>query len=224
MRKYSKLLAVLSITVAMIFVMISCGEKPAEKAEEAVAKAFTALQSGDIEGAGKYVDVNDLTKYTDMDLSEDDIQKEQLMTIIKVFFSNLSYEILSSEEQKDGSVQVKTRISNVDGKEVADKWTKDIMKIGLKYCHLDDAAIQKTAGSLELSDLTFFHLPKKAIGEMVDSAEKCVKQAAEDDKFEEHTVTLKVKETDDGWKLNLSNGQRDIIFGGFTKAMHDIAS
>lgn len=223
MRKYSKLLAVLSITVAMIFVMTSCGEKPAEKAEKAVTKAFTALQSGDIEGAGKYVDVDDLTKYTDMDLSEDDIQKEQLMTIIKAFFSNLNYEILTSEEQKDGSVLVEARISNVDGKEVADKWTKEIMAIGLRYCDLDDAAIEEMAGSLELSDITFFHPPKKAIGEMVDSAERCVKQAAEEDKFEEHTVTLKVKETDDGWKLNLSNGQRDIIFGSFTKAMHDIA-
>ena len=207
----------------MIFVMTSCGEKPAEKAEEAVTKAFTALQSGDIEGAGKYVDVDDLTKYTDMDLSEDDIQKEQLMTIIKAFFSNLNYEILTSEEQKDGSVLVEARISNVDGKEVADKWTKEIMAIGLRYCDLDDAAIEEMAGSLELSDITFFHPPKKAIGEMVDSAERCVKQAAEEDKFEEHTVTLKVKETDDGWKLNLSNGQRDIIFGSFTKAMHDIA-
>lgn len=219
MKKLKKNLVISSIIVAMIFTFISCGGNPTQEAEECVTKALTALQSGDIEGAGRYMNTDALTKYTNMDLSEDDIQKEQLEKIIEAFFTNLNYEIISSEEQKDGSVQVEVNVSNVDREMVVDEWADEVMRIGLKYCDLDDAEIKELVDSMELSDVSFYSLPKKATQEIVDSSVTCVKKAVEDDKLEENRIVVTAKKTDGSWKLDLDKGQKDVIFGGFTKAM-----
>lgn len=222
MRKGFKTLIILFITISMILMYISCGEESTVAAENAVTKAFTALQSGDVESADQYMNADDLTEFTNMEFNEDDVQKEQILTIIKALFTHFDYEILSSEEQKDGTVQVKARLSNVDRKEVADTWSAEIMKIGMKACGLEDAEIQRKIDSLKLSDVTFYAMSKKDIQEMVDASEDCVEKAAADQKFESCTTILRAEKTDGKWKLHLDKEQREFIFGAFTKVMNSV--
>lgn len=106
MKKLRSLIAIVLVLV-LLFSFTGCGE--VQKAEASVNSMFKAFMNMEFDEARKYVNVDDI-----IDDAEDELTDEYSQVLLESIFSNLNYEIISSEKIDSNTVMVKTKITATD--------------------------------------------------------------------------------------------------------------
>ena len=185
MKALKRTVSVLLLAV-LLFSMTGCSDTAV--AERKVRAMMTVIRHLDMETAQKYFDLNDLTggNFTEEQL-------EEFGPVLEDLCKEIDYEILSSEQIDETTVEVKTSITAVDMEPVF----KDFMADFLPY-----ALGASFSGTSE--------------EEMTEKAAAYFEEALEDHKTEKTTVTVDIQviKGEDGWEVNAEETLLNALFGG----------
>lgn len=132
-------------TLAFAVSITACGKKLG-KPDSSVSSFFDALKKADIKTASKFVESGKL----DEDFKFDDAQQEK---IVKLIYSNLNYEILSSNVDKD-TATVKVKLTSPDLKDIMEKVISEVMQAALATSTTGTAPNQADLEKMMMDKLT----------------------------------------------------------------------
>ena len=198
MMKITKKIIAALFCLALVFSLTACGTTEVEKPEQAVSKAFDSLKASDLDSVKKYLSYDELMKY---DSSSGMPQVEE-----KLFFSKLSYKIVSSSTNGDNAT-VKTEVTNTDMKAVLGECINQAMELAV------GSALN--ANSQQLSDE---EMEKKMEEVFITQLKK------EDSKTVTKTVDINLTKNSSSWKLTLDKPLQDALLGGLVSAVENLDS
>ena len=182
------------LIVSMAWSLVACSAGATKKAEASVNGMFKAFKALDFETAQQYVNLDELTFDKDaVDLDTD------AQIFMKALFSKLDYMIISSEQVDDTTVNVVVKITALDMKPIL----ADFMVAALQY-----------AFSSAFAD------PQPTEEETAQKMEELLVAAATKEGLTTITneVTVKVVNSDNGWKIAPDDAFIDALFGGLKEA------
>lgn len=169
------------LIAAMIITMTACGSK-GETPEQAVKGALDAIKKADKAQASKYIDYDTLMQSGE---ENNDAESEEM---VKLIFTNLSYNIISSSVNEDKAT-VKVEITNTDVSKVFEEFMPEM--VTLAFSGLNEE--QMNVKSMEIF--------KELIGR-------------EGNQTVTDTIDIALEKKDNTWKVNLDDDAIDAILGG----------
>ena len=199
MKRIIKVSVFVIFVVSMALSLAACGADVTKKAEASVNGMFQAFQALDFQAAQQYIDLDKLA----FDAEEIDLDTDAQM-FMKALFDKLDYEILSSEKIDDNTVNVVVKITALDMKPIL----ADFMVAALQY-----------AFSSAFAD------PQPTEEETAQKIEELFVEATSKDDVTTVTneVTVKVVNSDDGWKIDPDDTFTNALFGGLKEAAESLA-
>ncbi len=180
--KVKKVKSLLALILALILVFALAGcDSQKKKAENAVEGLMKAFQEGDIETISEYLG-EEAPEFT-----------EQEEDLVKAWFGNLEYKIISSEKEDDDTVIVTTEITAVDMEAVLQEYMQKVM----------EAATSGKYDSFTEEEMT---------EEFMKMLEECF--TAEDIKTVTTEVDLTVQKDGSDWVVNSSEDLEKAFIGG----------
>lgn len=185
---------IIFISILITFCLSSCSTSNNESAEDAVTNAFNALKTFDKETISKYMDYNSIT-FTDEDGEGADKNN-------KMFLSNLSFKILSSQQTQNG-VRVDVEITNTNLQKV---FTDYISKYIADQFSI---TVGETTESTEDPQVK----ADRMLAEIYES---------EKDNTVTTNVTLSLEKKDGNWNIIVDEPLRAALFGNLGSALDNI--
>jgi hypothetical protein len=190
-------LKVILSSILCLGMLTSCSQ--GESPREAVEKALTATKSLDEVGMSNYFSYEELVDFDGVSneksvgkLVGEDKEKA------KLFFSKLSYNIVSSSVEKN-TANVKTEITNLDMKSIMQEYFTEAFNLAM------GDAFSESDKQLSQEELV-----KKMEQMLIDTISK------QDNKTVTATVDIKLTKSEKGWKINMDKTLQDAITGGLS--------
>ncbi len=181
---------VLLLVGIMVLSMTGCSQT--KKAEKAVENMLDALQNYDLERAQEYMDVEAMEE----SVGSDDESSEEFMRII---FEDMEYEILSSEQIDDETVEVSVEVTTID-------MTKFMQSYFAK-------ALEFAFSNLDATD-------EETEAKMEELMQECLEDTR-DERITQEAVATVVK-GDDGWKVESDDALINAMLGGLPEATKNL--
>lgn len=198
MKKLRSLTAIV-LVIVLLFSFTGCGE--VQKAEAAVNGMFKAFMNMELEEAQKYINADEIT-----DETADEMTDEYSQVLLESIFSNLNYEIISSEKIDSNTVMVKTKITATDMLPVL----RDYLTKAFEY------AITSAFSSPQPSE-------EETEQVMLDMLKEIVSQSELETVTNE--VDLKVVKTESKeWKIESDDAFGNAITGGLLDAVDEMSA
>ncbi len=196
MKNTAKRITAILLTFVLIFSLAGCGE--VKKAETAVNGMFAAFMAGDFDEAQKYVDISDFENDSNPITGD-------TKTMMEVLFGSLSYNIVSSEKNDDGSVSVKTEITATDMKPVLADLMLKAIEYSLSNAFADPAPTEEEMNA-KMQELFIESATKPDLATVTN------------------TVDIKAAKTENGdWKIQGSDELVNALLGGMTDAALELS-
>ena len=193
MKKTTRIISAL-LAIAMLFSLTGCISN-AKKAEQEVSKVMESVRSVDLDTINSYF--NDTL---DEDLDLDDPTAQLILTTI---FSNINYNIISSEEIDEDTVNVKTEITAIDMKPILATFIKDALAYAFANAFSSSASEEETEKKMT-----------ELFTAAIENTEKVEKSV---------TVDIEVnKDAEGNWNVEAGDAFIDAILGGLVSALEDL--
>lgn len=195
MKRFGKKVIAIILVLTMVLPFTGCSTTA--NAERAVEKMFTSFKKLDFEKAEKHVELNVF------DLSAlDEVITGGSEMVMKGLFSKLDYEILSSEQIDDETVNVTVKITS--------------------------AALAPILGefALEAAKFTFANIFDNTDEDTAEAMAGIFKEIMADPELKMVTseVTIKVVKDGDEWKVASGDTLADVIFDGLQQGLESLSN
>ncbi|MCI8595036.1 MAG: hypothetical protein HFF09_07285 [Oscillospiraceae bacterium] len=177
--------------------MVGCGGTKRESAETVTENALKAFQTVDAEGMATYWG-SDVTE------SGDEVQSSDMM---KAVLANLTYSIISSQEDEaSGVATVTVELTNTDVRPVMGLWLQEMLSTAFQYAFLPE---DQQLGDEEMEQLAY-----ESFIRLLDEGK---------DTTVTNTVEVKLKLVEDKWVLEEPTEELiDAILGGMYSALNEL--
>lgn len=184
---------IVAIIACVVMVLSMAGCGKENEAKDAVGNLLEALKEGDVGAAQDY-----LLKETDGEggLEEDDMLKQ--------VFTKLDYDIVSAEKAEDGEYYVSVSISAPDMKVAVSDFYEKVLEFAIEN-QFSDTPISDEEMEFEMGKIFTQSIEREDLGRV------------------ENTVSVRVCETDDGWRVESNEEFADAITGGMMTALSEMS-
>lgn len=196
MKGYKTMKRITAIFLAAVLCMslTACGE--INKAEKSVNDIFNAIKTANIDKLADYADIESY--------DTDDIKQAE--PIFKAIAENFDYKIISSEQQEDNSVKVKTEITVSD----LSSFFKDYISKSMQYAMSNFSAVLSGQISQEEQER-----------QMQEIMTECLKNA-DLSKLVTQEIDIRVVKNDDNkWKAQIDTEVALAIYKGLFSEMYE---
>ena len=185
-----KRIIALLIAVAVLFTFTACGKPKRESAQDVMTRALEAVKALDS------VKMKEIFGTEGPAQSFDDLDAET-QTMLKLCVKNLTYNIISSEENED-TATVKIEITNTDMVTVLTDATSQLVgKIVTYMAANNNAQPSDEEAHAMLGEILEGYMPRDDLAKVTNTEE----------------FTLKLSE-EGKWQPEITTGQFDTLFGG----------
>ncbi len=193
MKKTTRIISAL-LAIFMLFSLTGCVSN-AKKAEKEVSKLMGSVRS---------FDLNTINSYFNEKVDEDiDLDDPTAQLILKTIFSNINYNIISSEEVDEDTVNVKTEITAIDMKPILATFLKDALAYAFTNAFSSTTSEEDTEKKMA-----------ELFTEAIENSEKVEKTV---------TVDIEVnKDAEGNWKVEAGEAFVDALLGGLVSALEDL--
>jgi len=193
MKKVKTLLALLLVFV-LAFSLTGCSS-PTEQASATVTETLSALRDADEETIKQYLNADEL----------EGIGMDDAVEMFKSVFGGLEFEILSSEQVDENTVNVKTKIVARDMKVVMENFMGEVLKYAFSMAMADPQPSEE-----------------EMTAKMMDIFAECLADPDVEKITTEYVIPV-MKNDEGGWYFESTDELIDVLSGGMMTAADELS-